>query len=523
MHRVVAAGIAPRRDPRTVGLRKASPRGGEARGVGCAQAASAPRCVLHGGPQVVDRGVAGDALQLRNVVDLVREGVERAEVDPTNILGVPRGVGRIGRPAGRGIDQVAPGLPVVVIAGRIAAVDLARKGVLAAAAQDEVDRRAAHVVVRRRAVQHLGFLDALDGRGAEQRRQLLRRHGRGLAVEDDPHCAHAGQFELPVPLADARQAREGLIGVVHRPALGERFQVVRETARLDFDQRPFGCDLHGAEHVVVLLQDDLAHLVAVVVEGVWSVGEMLEEEAVGPYGRSDAKTAQRVGGHAPEVERIGAEQHHGHARDGATRRIDDGAADRLCRGDDDGQQGEQGERDGSYHEADIFIRMAKIAMKSDFPIRFSACGAEFGVSCRGGAVEKEGAACGDPDRAARPEVVPARGGSDTSSTSKPRPLRVGVSPCECCAIEGEKSSCSYSCRKDSEIPPPTNFGPLKVLNTTIQAFSEYSFSGHSTNSGCRTRRSRPRAFYPCREPAECIRCREPSLKKAPAEQTAGAS
>lgn len=169
------ADVASRRTGESVGVRR------ERGGVGGAHPAPLFRGILGSGAELVAPPLGGHPFILPDVVLPSLEGVQRAQVVTRQLLAPGGRIGDIGRPFGRREDEVAAGIVGVVIAVRVVGMELTREGRLVAAAQHDVDRGPADVVLRRRAEHHLGLLGP-DRRGrAQQRGQLL-----GVIVEGRP-------------------------------------------------------------------------------------------------------------------------------------------------------------------------------------------------------------------------------------------------------------------------------------------------------------------------------------------------
>ena len=310
MHRVVAPGRADRVDQVAVGTYEAARMRGVCARIGNAQASFALRGVFCGSPQPVPCPFAGDILPLGDFMLSVRERMPRVEVDDPFGLGLPGRIGYVGRPLGRGEGEVAPGIPVAVKPVGIVGVYFPRKRVVVAAPQNEVDRRAAHMVLRRRAVHHFGLLDPFDGCRAQQRCQLLGAHRRGLPVQDHRDTPGAGKHQPAVLFADARELGEGFVGIVHRLAFRYGFQVIGQPPLFDPHDGFFALYDHGVERIRIFMQDDLAGFVVLRHKRLHLIGEVLEQQPVGAYLRCDGETPVGIRCRGREVGRVGVEHHY---------------------------------------------------------------------------------------------------------------------------------------------------------------------------------------------------------------------
>ena len=315
------ADVASRRTGESIGVRR------ERGGVGGAHPAPLFRSILGSGAELVAPPLGGHPFILPDVVLPSLEGVQRAQVVTRQLLAPGGRIGDIGRPFGRREDEVAAGIVGVVIAVRVVGMELTREGRLVTAAQHDVDRGPADVVLRRRAEHHLGLLDPIDGGRAQQRGQLLGGHRRGAPVQDHRHRRGPGQRQRTLLLHDARQAGQGFVGVIDGLALGQPAEVVVEPSLLDLHDGAFALDHHGRDLRRGLREADVTQVRAVRFDGADLVGDVLELQPVGPHRRTDLEAPVSIRSDGVEVDRVAVEQYDGGSRDGRIRRIDDPPAD----------------------------------------------------------------------------------------------------------------------------------------------------------------------------------------------------
>ena len=327
VQRLVAPLVRERMDVGSRRARKAVRIRREGAGVGGAHPPPLLRRVLHGGAQPVAPPLVGHPLILPDIVGLPGEGVPRVQVETRQLLAPGRRIGDVGRPPGRREREAAAGIVGVVPAIRVVGVHLAREGRLVAAAQHDVDRRTADVVLRRGAEHHLGPLHAIDRSRAQQRGQLLGGHRRGAPVQNHRDGRGAGQRQRPLLLRNTRQARQGLVGVVHGLPLGQSPEVVVQPPLLDLHHGPFALDHDGIDRRRGLRKADVAQIGKVRLDGAELVGQMLDLQPVGAHRRAKLETSVRTRGGGPEVDRVAVEEDDGRPGDGGIRRIDDPAPD----------------------------------------------------------------------------------------------------------------------------------------------------------------------------------------------------
>ena len=337
VQRLVAPLVRERMDVGSRRARKAVRIRREGAGVGGAYPPPLLRKVLHGGAQPVAPPLVGHPLILPDVIGLPGEGVPRVQVETRQLLAPGRRIGDVGRPPGRRECEAAAGIVGVVPAVRVVGVHLAREGCLVAAAQHDVDRRTADVVLRRGTEHHLGPLHAIDRSRAQQRGQLLGGHRRGAPVQNHRDGRGAGQRQRPLLLRNTRQARQGLVGVVHGLPLGQSPEVVVQPPLLDLHHGPFALDHDGIDRRRGLRKADVAQIGKVRLDGAELVGQMLDLQPVGTHRRTELEASVRPRSGGPEVDRIAVEEDDGRPGNGGIRRIDDPAPDcvgsgrRRCR------------------------------------------------------------------------------------------------------------------------------------------------------------------------------------------------
>lgn len=318
--------VVSRRTGQTVGI------GRKRGGVGSAHPPPLFRGVLDGGPELMAPPLVGHPFILPDVVQFSFEGVQRAQVETRQLLAPGRRIGNIRRPSGRRKDEVAAGVVGVIIAVRVVGMDLAREGCFVAAAQHDVDRRSADVVLRRGTEHHLGLLDPLNGGRTQQRGQLLGGHRRGAPVQDHRDGRRPGQRQRALLLRDARQAGQSLISIVHGLPLDQPPEVVGQPPLLDLHDGTFALDHHGIDGRIRLRQADIAQIGKVRLDAIQLIDQMLDLQPVGTHRRADLEASVGPRDDGIQIDRIAVEQHDGSPGDGGIRRIDQTSADHAIGG-----------------------------------------------------------------------------------------------------------------------------------------------------------------------------------------------